>query len=325
MIRRVFIPTRDTIDDLALEQIYRSLLTFHDLVYIRSSPAQPHQPDARVIAELRDAGLVQVLGLESDSVPALRTSDVVLPSAAHINIAESIDEAVAHRPYIPSDRLPDPERASRIIERRVTLWNVSLATFLTADLGYFTLRDIVTQEAIQSEGAVLGLELDVSDLLFAVFRVPSVSGLSVEELIKLRKHLPKARTQIRQLLDAHAPRSSDPADRRQSLVAIEAGIYELQAQVLDSLAESRGVRGRIRTGAGVLLDVVGLFFYQLSFASMFADLAEFLWDARKDRLVLYMHSISRAPAIDAGRPNPLLGPAQTEGLPDMPERNNMKR
>jgi hypothetical protein len=325
MTSRVFIPTRDTIDDAALEQIYRSLLTFHDLVYIRSSAAQPHQLGASVIAELRDAGLVQLLGLESDPTTVIRASDVVLPGDVHIHIANSIDEATSYRPYIPSDGLTDPERTSRIVERRVTLWNVSLATHLAADLGHFTPRPLLTEKAIQAEGTRLGLQLDVSDLLFAVFRVASVSGLSVEELVRLRKNLPKVRRQIRQLVDAHALRSSDPDERQQSLVAIEDNIYELQDQVLDSLAKSRGVQGRIRTGAGLMLDVVGLFFYQVSFVGMFGDVAEFLWDARKDRLVLYMHSISRTPAIEAGRRNRLLERAPTVRLLEMPEHNAVEK
>lgn len=323
MTSPVFIPTGDVIGDLALEQIYKSLLTFHDLVYIRSSATQSDQIGAGVIAELRDAGLVQLLGLESDPTTVINSSDVVLPGDVHITIANSIDDAISHRPYIPNDGLPDPERTSRIVDRRVTLWNVSLATHLAADLGHFATRSIVTEQAIQTEGTRLGLQLDVSDLLFAVFRVVSVSGLSVDELVKLRKQLPKVRKQIRQLVDGHARLSSDPAEREQSLGAIEDSIYELQDQVLDSVAQSRGVQGRLRTGTGLLLDVVGLFFYQVSFIGMFADVAEFLWDARKDRLVLYMHSISRAPMIEAGRPARLLGLGPDPRLRDLPEHDNI--
>jgi hypothetical protein len=299
MSDRIFIPTRDVVDELAVEQIHRALLTFHDVVYVRSSLAQSGLAGARLIAELREAGLVQLIGLESDPAPALDVSDVVLASQLHIDLAAAIDEAVSARPFIPSDGLPDPERTSRIVERRVMLWNVSLATHLTADLGHFMPRRLLTEDAVTSEGAVLGLELDVSDLLFALFRVPSVGGLSVEELITLRRDLPKARRQIKKLVDAHRPRTSDPSERQQSLAAIEAGIYELQDELLDALARSRGVQGGLRTGAGLFLDVAALFFYPASFAGVFADLAEFLWNTRKDRLVLYMHSISRSPGVGA--------------------------
>jgi hypothetical protein len=320
----VFIPASDNKRDRLLEQIYRSLLTFHDVVYVRSSAVQSDRLGDRVIAELHDAGLVRLLGLESDPPSLISASDLVLPAEVHLTIANSIAEAISTRPYVPSDGLPDPERASRVVERRVTLWNVGVAMHLAADLGHFAPHGIVTEQAIQTEGTHLGLQLDVSDLLFAVFRIASLSGLTVDELVTLRKQLPKVRKQIRQLMEGHARLSSDPAEREQSLVAIEESIYELQSQVLDSVARSRGVAGRLRLGAGLLLDVVGLFFYQLSIVGMFADLAEFLWDARKDRLVLYMHSISRAPALEPGEPVRLLRTgAPTELLQARPEHDNI--
>jgi hypothetical protein len=323
MTSTVFIPAGDNKGDLVLEQIYRSLLTFHDLVYVRSSAVESDQISAGVIEELRDAGLVRLLGLESDPPAVVSSSDVILPGDVHVTIASSIDEAISTRPYIPRDGLSDPERASRIVERRVTLWNVGLAVHLAADLGHFATHSIVSEQAIQIEGTRLGLQLDVSDLLFAVFRIASVSRLSVDELVTLRKQLPKVRRQIGRLVEAHARLSSDPAEREQSLIAIEDSIYELQDQVLDSVARSRGVQGRLRIGAGLMLDVVGLFFYQLSIVGMFTDVAEYLWDARKDRLVLYMHSISRAPTIDAGRPVRLLGAGPSNRLQDRPEHDNI--
>ena len=324
MTSTVFIPSGDSNGDRLLEQIYRSLLTFHDIVYVRSSVFNNEGPRAGAIAELRDADLVRGVGLESDTPELVNASDIVVPTEVHLQISGSIAEAVSSRPYVPPDASRAPERTSRIVERRVTLWNVGVAIHLAADLAHFAPRPLSTEQAIQTEGTRLGLQLDVSDLLFAVFRIASVSGLSVDEILTLRKQLPKVRKQIRSLVEAHARLSSDPAEREQSLVAIEDSIYELQKQVFDSVSRNRGIPGRLHTGAGVLLDVVGLFFFQLSIVGMFADIADFLWDARKDRLALYMHSISRTPALDAGRRSPLLRPGSPRlTLPSQSEYDNM--
>jgi hypothetical protein len=278
---------------------------------------------ARAVAELHDAGLVQLLGLESDPPALLNASDIILPGEIHLPLVNSIDNTISTRPHIPRDGLPDPERASRIVERRVTLWNVGLAMHLGADLGHFASGGVSTEQAIQREGTYLGLRLDVSDLLFAVSGVASVSSLSVDELVTLRKQLPKVRKQITRLAEDHARLSSDPAEREESLDAIADSIRELQAQVLDSVARRRGIQGGVRLAAGLMLDVVGLFFYQFSIVGMFGDVAEFLWDARKDRLVLYMHSISRAPGIEASPPPRLLGSGPAPRLRSPLEDDNI--
>ena len=130
----ILVEQKSLISCFQWEEILRDIIMFSDTVWLhRSAVAFDNTLDPSiqrhlewVYNDLIDANIIQFYSFESDSDKECQEATKVITHEEHLDLYNSIIEKIQNPNTYTTDSLPDPERTSRIVERRNELWKYGL-------------------------------------------------------------------------------------------------------------------------------------------------------------------------------------------------------
>lgn len=279
------------------EEILRDIIMFSDKVWLhRSAVAFDNTLDISiqrhlewVYNELIEANVIQFYSFESDSDKECKEASRVITHEEHMELYNSIIEKIQNPNAYTNDSLQDPERTSRIVEKRNELWKYGLATLLDAQISLSCENPKIS---ISSEIDKRSLNHKMASELFSAFDITTLSHLNAIEILDLKKISKKHRRILTDLtIQAQVNPNTDISD----LVAKElndsiAKINELASNVAGSGAVKALITNTALNFAG-LIPFTYAVIIPLTVILCGKDLFEFFRSRKKYGFVLFMNSL----------------------------------
>ena len=292
------------------EEIIRSIIMFSDKVWLHPSVKINRSLDAAIskhisntFNQLVEAGFIQFYSLESDSADEQKNVSRVITLKEHMQLYNSIIEKVQNTTSFSDDGLPDPERTSRIVEKRNELWRYGIATILGSDISV-TCRNI-NKSNIHAEISNRSLKPQLTKELFSAFEIQSLSHLSTPEIIDLRDMAQKYRKVLTELA------TKARTDVNSDISSVVEDEYRVCIEKINELATEAAGSGSVKKlVSNSILNIVGLvplpFIIVAPITALVCgkDLLEFFTSRDKYGFVLYMNSLklkSRTYAVASPR------------------------
>ncbi len=293
----ILVEQKSLISCFQWEEILRDIIMFSDKVWLhRSAVAFDNSLDSSVqrhlewvYNELIDANIIQFYAFESDSDKECQEATRVITHEEHMELYNSMIEKIQNPNAYTTDSLPDPERTSRIIERRNELWKYGLATLLDTQISLSCENPYIP---ISSEIDKRALNHKLASELFSAFDITTLSHLNATEILDLKNISQKHR---KVLTDLTTQAQTNPNTNISDLVAKELSdsITKINEMAI-SMAGSGAVKSLITNTA---LNFAGLipFTYAvivpLTAVLCGKDLFEFFRSRKKYGFVLFMNSL----------------------------------
>lgn len=270
--------------DCDYESIIQSLITNVDLVWINALALEINQRDVQnKLMALKEAGLVKIWDYEiamnkssSELIDRVLTVEQFKENSRYLN--DMMSSIISNTMEKSSDY------TTFSIENRNMLNNFLTAKFCDAE-------SIIQRNAVRTNiatGTNDPFQL-YSKYLFNQTNINSVSGLSVDEILNLRKYSVYFRKKIREQIDQHIMVGDVP------LSIIKADCEKLSKEYCQEI-NSR-IKGGISykgTGKGVALDIASIWVVPVTIFSI----AQKLWDAVFNRdqrgFVMYLTTLQNS-------------------------------
>lgn len=279
------------------EEIIRSIIIFSDKVWLHPSIKINGSLDATVskhisttFNQLVEAGFIQFYSLESDRNDERKRASRVITSEEHMYLYNSIIEKVQNTTSFSNDGLPDPERTSRIVEKRNELWRYGLATILGSDISV-TCRNI-NKSNIHAEITNRSLKPQLTKELFSAFEIQSLSHLSTPEIIDLRDSAKKHRKVLTELA------TKARTDVNSDISSVVEDEYRTCIEKINELANEAAGSGSVKKlVSNSILNAIGLvplpFIIVAPITALVCgkELLNFFTSREKYGFVLYMNSL----------------------------------
>ncbi len=293
----ILVEQKSLISCFQWEEILRDIIMFSDTVWLhRSAVAFDNTLDLGiqrhlewVYNDLIDANIIQFYSFESDSDKECREATKVITHEEHLDLYNSIIEKIQNPNTYTTDSLPDPERTSRIVERRNELWKYGLATLLDAQISLSCENPRIP---ISSEIDKRALNHKMASELFSAFDITTLSHLNAIEILDLKKVSEKHR---KILTDLTTQAQINPNANISDLVSKELNdsITKIN-EMASNIAGSGAVKSLI---ANTALNFTGLIPFTYAVLIPFTavlcgkDLFEFFRSRKKYGFVLFMNSL----------------------------------
>ena len=278
------------------DNIVKNLVMFSDKIWLHRAAVEF---DSRldtalmrhyemVYNELVEADLIQFYSFESDSNEDCSNSSRIITKEEHVELYNTIIDKVSVPNQYSYDSLQDPERTSRIVERRNELWKYGLATLLDSEISV----DCQLAKKIGSEISNRSLNSAMTNELFSAFDISSLTHLNTKDIIELRNKAQKHRKTIQ---DITIRARIDPNTTITDVVNNE---YKDAIQKINELtADIAGVGAIKKLLLNSTINIVGL--VPLSYVVLVPltalicgkDLFDFLKSRKKYGFVLFMNSL----------------------------------
>lgn len=280
------------------EEVIRSIIMFSEKIWLHYSSVEFARFNEIAIDrhimltfnELVEEGLIQFYGFDSDNDYEKKKSNRIITKEEHLTLYYAIIEKLQNPGALSIDTLPDPERTSRIIEKRNELWKYGLSTILDSDIS--ALYKNLTITNLHSEIANRSLNPKLTSEVFSTFEISSLSHLSAKDIIDFRKKAEKHRKVFTNLVSTA---NSNQSFSTEMLVENE---FKKSIEHINELAVDAAGNGAIKKLiASTTLNLVGLI--PLSFIVVVPitailcgkDLFEFIASRKKYGFVLFMNSL----------------------------------
>lgn len=283
MKKSSFLVSVSEITEHDYESIIQSLITNVDVVWVNALAFEINPPEVnKMMHELVDAGLIKIWDYEvSMNKHSAQMVDKVLTLEDHKKNAAYLD---AMMDDLVSRQLDTSSHFTTFnIEQRNMLSNLLTAKFLESES--------IIQRNTSRINVVTG-NLDMTqayaDCLFNETNIYSLSGLSIDEILKLRKYSQYFRTKIQEKIDAHmvSGEVSFPIIRQDCKELSREYCEEVNSRLSDLT-----IRGM---GKGFALDIASFWISPLSYYTI----AQKLWDAifhRNQRgFIMYLTTLKQS-------------------------------
>lgn len=266
------------------EGIIQSLITNVDQVWVNALAVEINPKDVQnKLMALKEAGLIKVwdyeISLNKSSfslVDKVLTIEKFKENTEYLNAMMS--ELVASSMTNPSDF------TTFTIEKRNMINNFLTAKFCDAE-------SIIQRNTVRTNVASGTTDIfqKYSNYLFNETNIKSVSGLSIEEIMSLRKYSVYFRKKIQQQIDQHLISGDVPLD------IIRSDCEKLSKEYCQEI-NSR-IKGGITdtgTGKGVVLDIASIWLWPITLYSI----AQKIWDSVFNRdqrgFVMYLTTLQNS-------------------------------
>mgnify|MGYP004551914209 CR=1 FL=1 len=294
----ILVEQKSLISCFQWEEILRDIIMFSDTVWLhRSAVAFDNtslDPSIQrhlewVYNELIDANIIQFYSFESDSDKECQDATRVITHEEHLDLYNLIIEKIQNPNTYTTDSLPDPERTSRIVERRNELWKYGLATLLDAQISLSCENPRIP---IPSEIDKRALNHKLASELFSAFDITTLSHLNAKELLDLKK-VSEGHRKI--LTDLTTQAQINPNTNISDLVAKELNdsitkINEMASNVAGNGAIKSLIANTALNFAG-LIPFTYAILIPLTAVLCGKDLFEFFRSRKKYGFVLFMNSL----------------------------------
>ena len=277
--------------------IVRDLIMFSDKIWLhRSAVSFDSKLDIGVqrhfelaYNELIEAGLIHFYAFESDSKLEQNTANRVITREEHLELYNSIIERMQNPNTYTLDSLQDPERTSRIVEKRNELWKYGLATLLKSEIS-FTCSNF--KNNISYEMSNRSVNSKLTNELFSAFDIPSLSHLNAAEIIELKA---KAQKHKKVLQNLTIQARTNPNETITDVVTKE---FDNAIEKINQLATDSAGNGAIKNliinstlNLGGLVPLSYIVLVPLTAVLCGKDMFEFLRSRKKYGFVLFMNSL----------------------------------
>lgn len=283
MKKSSFLVSVSEITEHDYESIIQSLITNVDLVWVNALAFEINPPEVnKMMHELVDAGLIKIWDYEvSMNKHSAQMVDKVLTLEDHKKNAGYLD---AMMDDLVSRQLDTSSHFTTFnIEQRNMLSNLLTAKFLESES--------IIQRNTSRINVVTGnpdMTQAYADCLFNETNIYSLSGLSIDEILKLRKYSQYFRKKIQEKIDAHM------VSGEVSFPIIRQDCKELSREYCEAVNSHLGdltIRGM---GKGLALDIASFWISPLSYYTI----AQKLWDAifhRNQRgFIMYLTTLKKS-------------------------------
>ena len=186
------------------DEMIRSAVMFSDVIWLHESLNIDYRiaPEMRnhinmTANELIDAKIIKHYALESDGAVACKNAEKVITQEEHLRLYDIIIKRVKGEKSFDPDNLADPERTSRIIEKRNELWKFGVASLLDSNIS--TACKSITKRDIERDIASRSIKTELTSKLFKMFSIGGLSHLTTSEIIQLQKQGKKFRNIVQEL------------------------------------------------------------------------------------------------------------------------------
>lgn len=247
------------------ESIIQSLITNVDSVWVNALAFEINSPEVKKkMYELVDAGLIKIWDYEvSMNRHSGQIVNKVLTLEEHKRNSAYLDTMM--RDVVNNGMNASSHFTTFNIEQRNMLSNMLTAKFCEAE-------SLIQRNSTQRNIATGNPNLiqTYADCLFNETNINSLSGLSVDEILKLRKYSRFFRKKIQEKIDAHVLSGEVPISiiRQDCRELSKEYCEEINSRVGSSLTT-------VGTGMGLALDIVSFWVVPVTLYSI----AQKLWDA----------------------------------------------
>lgn len=289
------------------EEIVRSVIMFSDRLWFHNSlPSFDTKLDTSIsrhimiaFNELAESGLISSYSFESDTEAEKKKASRVITREEHMELYNSIIERVQDPNTLTLDTLQDPERTSRIVEKRNELWKFGLATILDSDISMICKG--VKSININSEIANRSLNSQLTNELFSAFEIPTLSHLTANDIVNLRE---KAKKYRKTLIGLTTKARIDQSSTISSVVENEFNeVFNRMKDLADDAAGNGAIKKLIISSVLNLTGLIPLSFIVVAPLTALLcgkDLYGFIVDRKKYGFVLFMNSV-KVNSIKASR------------------------
>ena len=268
------------ITDCDFEGIIQSLITNVDTVWVNRLTLDINNPEiVKKIEELKEAGFIkywdyEMTGKHLNSVSRIITAEEYRNTESYI--AEMMEDINAHTANINNTITYD-------IENKNMLFNFLIANYCGA-------KSIIQRNNTQTivKSGAQDLMQTYANCLFNETSIYSVSNLSVDDIIQLRKYSSSFRKKIKSHIDEHLINGSIP------ISVIKEDCHNISKEYCEEInSRIAGLISFKGTGISLAMDIMSFWIIPVTIYSM----APKLWDALlyKDQrgFVMYLTTLNK--------------------------------
>lgn len=247
------------------ESVIQSLITNVDTVWVNALAFEINSPEVKKkMCELMEAGLVKIWDYEvSMNKHSKKIVNKVLTLEQHKKNTARLNAIMQEKVNKGFDVSSDFTTFN--IEQRNMLSNLLTAKFCEAE-------SIIQRNSIRTNITTGNTDMFqvYADCLFNETNIYTLSGLSVDEILKLRKYSKHFRKKIQEKIDEHMISGEVP------ISVIRQDCKELSREYCDEInSRISGSLTTFGTGTGIVLDIASFWVMPVTFYSI----AQKLWDA----------------------------------------------
>lgn len=269
------------------ESIIQSLITNVDLVWVNALALEINLPEVQQkLSALKEAGLLKVWDYEmsmnarsSGSVDKVFSIEQYRDSSLYLDAM--MNDLISNTMQSPSDF------TTFSIEKRNMLSNLLTAKFCGAE-------SIIQRNSIRTNVATGKADLfqEYSKSLFNQTNISSVSGLSIDEILTLRKYSQYFRKKIQEQIDANLVSGEIPLSiiRQDCERLSKEYCSEINARIKGNLT----LKG---TGTGVALDIASIWLVPVTLYSIGQKVWDAIFNREQRGFVMYLTTLQNSNGV----------------------------